>query len=96
MSRPRPSAVSLWLLVPLAAGGMAGCSTSADVFYGEYRAGPGYETSQGYEGRVYGDASQGFGGEACRSVSQRQVDRYGNMSAGETVMCDETMPPDLE
>lgn len=68
--------------------GLAGCSTSADVSYGEYSFGPGYEAGRVYENRVYGDTEQGFGGENCRTVLRREVDAYGRASSVEETVCD--------
>lgn len=68
--------------------GLAGCSTSADVSYGAYSFGPGYETGRVYESRVYGDTQRGFGSENCRTVLRRQVDAYGRASSVEETLCD--------
>ena len=68
--------------------GLAGCATSADVSYGEYSFGPGYEAGRVYENRVYGDTQQGFGSENCRTVLRREVDPYGRDSSVEETVCD--------
>lgn len=67
--------------------GLTACSTSADVFYGGYQAGPGYETGRIYENRIYGDTRRGFGNENCRTVLRRQVDTYGRASSVEDTVC---------
>lgn len=68
--------------------GLAGCSTSADVSYGTYRSGPGYEAEHVYESRVYGDTQRGFGRENCRTVVRRETDAYGRPSSVEESVCD--------
>jgi hypothetical protein len=68
--------------------GLAGCSTSANVSYGEYRFGPGYETGRVYENSVYGDTQRGFGKENCRTVLRRTVDAFGRASSTEETVCD--------
>jgi len=68
--------------------GLAGCSTSADVSYGEYRFGPGYEAGHVYESRVYGDTQRGIGRESCRTVVRRETDAYGRPISAEESVCD--------
>ena len=68
---------------------LGGCTTSADVSYSRYRFGPGYESEQVYESRVYGDTEQGLGSVSCRVVSRRQVNPFGEISVGEETVCDE-------
>jgi len=68
--------------------GLAGCSTSADVAYGTYSFGPGYETGQVRESRVYGDIRQGIGTENCRTVSRREADQFGRLSSFEETVCE--------
>ncbi|MEZ0171503.1 hypothetical protein [Microvirga sp. TS319] len=67
---------------------LAGCSTSADVSYGSYQFGPGYQSGRVYESRVYGDTQQGFGAENCRTVMHRQADAFGRLSSAEETVCD--------
>lgn len=69
-------------------GGLAACSTSADVSYGEYRFGPGYESGRVYENRVYADTSGGLGRENCRTVLRQQEDAFGRVSSFEETVCD--------
>jgi hypothetical protein len=68
--------------------GLAACSTSADVFYGEYRFGPGYEAGRVYENRVYADTSLGLGRENCRMVVRRQQDAFGRSLSSEETVCE--------
>ncbi len=68
---------------------LAGCTTSADVSYSEYRFGPGFATERVYENRVYGDAAQGLGAESCRVVVRRHVNPFGEVSSREETVCDE-------
>lgn len=67
---------------------LTACSTSADVMYGEYRVGPGYESGQVYESRVYADTNDGVGRESCRTVVRRQADALGRPSSFEETVCD--------
>ncbi|WP_414473843.1 hypothetical protein [Microvirga sp. M2] len=67
---------------------LAGCSTSADVSYGSYQFGPGYQSGRVYESRVYGDTQQGIGAESCRTVMHRQADAFGRPSSSEETVCD--------
>jgi hypothetical protein len=68
--------------------GLAGCSTSADVAYGTYRVGPGYEAGQVRESRVYGDTRRGIGTENCRTVLRREADAFGRLSSFEETVCE--------
>ena len=68
---------------------LGGCMTSADVSYSRYRFGPGYETEQVYESRIYGDTEQGLGSESCRVVARRQVNPFGEISVREETVCDD-------
>jgi hypothetical protein len=68
--------------------GLAACSTSADVFYGEYRIGPGYESGRVYENRVYADTNRGLGRENCRMVVRRHQDAFGRSLSSEETVCD--------
>ncbi len=70
------------------AGGLSGCAATADVSYGEYQFGPGYETARGYQGRVYGDTQSGLGSQTCRVVVRRQVDPSGRTVSREETVCD--------
>jgi len=67
---------------------LAACSTSADVMYGEYRFGPGYESGRVYENRIYADTSDGVGHENCRTVVRRQEEALGRLSSVEETVCD--------
>jgi len=69
-------------------GSLAACSTSADVSYGEYRFGPGYESGRVYENRVYADTSRGLGRENCRTVVHQQEDAFGRVFSSEETVCD--------
>ncbi|SCZ11306.1 hypothetical protein SAMN02927923_04230 [Microvirga guangxiensis] len=73
------------IVIGVAGAGLAGCS--ADVSYGSYRFGPGYETGQVYESRVYGSAQQGLGAENCRTVVRREADAFGRVSSREETVC---------
>jgi hypothetical protein len=77
------------LILMVLGAAIGGCTTSADVSYSRYRFGPGYETEQVYESRVYGDMEQGLGSESCRVVARRQADPFGEISVGEETVCDE-------
>ena len=68
--------------------GLAGCSTSADVSYGSYSVGPGYETGRVYENRVYADTYRGLGHENCRTALRRQTDADGRLSSSEETVCE--------
>ncbi|MCG7391390.1 hypothetical protein MHY87_00525 [Microvirga sp. ACRRW] len=72
----------------IAGAGLAGCSTSADISYGSYRFGPGYESGQVYESRVFGDTQQGLGAENCRTVVRRERDAFGRLSSREETVCE--------
>ncbi|MFC4173172.1 hypothetical protein ACFOYU_14060 [Microvirga sp. GCM10011540] len=76
----------------LTAGALGGCTATADVSYGEYQFGPGYEAERVYERRVYADTDRGFGSEECRGVARRGVDPYGNMVVTDMQVCDEAVP----
>ncbi len=84
---PEPRLVSAIVGIGLAAG-LAGCSTSADVAYGSFQAGPGYQTSRMYESRVYGDSRRGIGAENCRMVTRQETDAFGQLSSSEETVCD--------
>lgn len=80
-----------WRIMVLALGcglSLAACSTSADVSYGTYQLGPGYETGRVYENRVYADTSHGLGHENCRTVVRRQEDAFGRSFSSEETLCD--------
>jgi hypothetical protein len=79
----------------LLAGGFAGCTTSAELSYGEYQFGPGYQTEQVHERRVHADTTQGFGSESCRSMATRQVNELGELVVRDAVVCDESAPADV-
>jgi hypothetical protein len=83
-----PLAVALALL----AGGLAGCTTSADLSYSEYQFGPGYQTERVQERRLYADTDQGFGSESCQGVARRHVNEFGELVARDTVVCDDAPP----
>jgi hypothetical protein len=68
--------------------GLAGCSTSADVAYGTYRFGPGYESGQVRESHVYSDPREGIGAESCRTVLRREADAFGRLSSFEETVCE--------
>jgi len=68
--------------------GLAGCSTSADVAYGSYQFGPGYQTGRVYESRVYGDTQRGIRAENCRTVTRQVTDVFGRLSSSEETICD--------
>lgn len=68
-----------------ASAGLAGCS--ADVSYGSYRFGPGYEAGQVHESRVYGNAEQGLGAENCRTIIRREADVFGRPASQEETVC---------
>jgi hypothetical protein len=79
------------LIIAVGAGlaaGLAGCSTSADIAYGSYQFGPGYQTGRVYEGRVYGDPQRGIGAENCRTVLRQETDAFGRLSSWEETVCD--------
>ena len=88
-----PSSVArfsrLVLILTFLGAALGGCTTSADVSYSEYRFGPGFETERVYENRVYGDTMRGLGSESCQVVARRQVNAFGQISAGEETVCDE-------
>lgn len=67
---------------------LAACTTSADVTYGEYSFGPGYEAGRVYENRIYADTDRGLGRERCRTVVEQTMDAFGRRSAQEEVICD--------
>lgn len=75
--------------VMLLMGGFAGCTTTADVTYSEYRFGPGFGTERTYESRVYGDSTRGLGSESCRTVVRSDFDWFGEASRREVTTCDE-------
>jgi hypothetical protein len=77
------------LILIILGAALGGCTTSADVSYSRYRFGPGYETEQIYESRIYGDTAQGLGSESCRVVAGRQINPFGEISVGEETVCDE-------
>ena len=86
-----PSAVAgrpVLILIILGAA-LGGCTTSADVSYSQYRFGPGYETEQIHESRIYGDTAQGLESESCQVVARRQVNPFGEISVREETVCDE-------
>jgi len=87
MNRPLGRGFTFAVGMALAAG-LAGCSTSADVAYGTYQFGPGYETGHVYESRVYGDTQQGIGAENCRTVMRRGADASGRPRSYEETVCD--------
>lgn len=68
---------------------LGGCTTSADVSYGEYRFGPGFETERVYESRIYGDTTQGLGTEPCQVVARRRINAFGEISVREETVCGE-------
>jgi len=68
--------------------GLAGCSTSADVAYGTYQFGPGYQAGRVYESRVYGDTQSGIGAENCRTVLRQETDAFGRLSSSEETVCE--------
>ncbi|WP_134497958.1 hypothetical protein [Microvirga pakistanensis] len=82
-----PRLISTFVGIGLAVG-LAGCSTSADVAYGSFQAGPGYQTSRMYESRVYGDTQRGIGAENCRTVTRQATDAFGQLSSSEETVCD--------
>ena len=86
---PSVAAARAVLILTLLGAALGGCTTSADVSYSRYRFGPGYGTEQVYESRIYGDTADGVGGESCRVVARRQVNRFGEISVGEETICDE-------
>lgn len=86
---PRVAAGRPILILTVLSAALGGCTTSADVSYSRYRFGPGYETEQVYEGRIYGDTAEGVGSESCRVVARRQVSPFGEVSIGEETVCDE-------
>lgn len=90
--RLRLSTVALSVL----SGGLAGCTATADLSYGEYQFGPGYQTERVYERRVYGDTDQGLGSEACRGVVRRQIDAFGNLIVRDDRVCDENAPEPVD
>ncbi len=77
------------LILIILGAALGGCTTSADVSYSRYRFGPGYETEQIYESRIYGDTAQGLETESCRVVARRQVNPFGEISVREETVCDE-------
>lgn len=87
-NRRSTSRLVMIVLGGAASAALAGCSTSADVSYGTYQFGPGYQSGQTYESRVYGDTSQGIGAENCRSVMRRHADAYGRVSSTQETVCD--------
>jgi hypothetical protein len=80
--------VSAGVLMILA-GGVGGCSASADWGYSEYHAGPGYQSERVYGSRVYGDTRRGLGAENCRIVRRSQLDAYGQSSSWEETVCEQ-------
>ncbi|WP_243373806.1 hypothetical protein [Microvirga solisilvae] len=78
-------------IIPLLAlgfgSGLAACSASADVVYGEYRFGPGYQSGRVYENRVYADTGRGVGRENCRTGVRQQVDPLGRATSSEETIC---------
>ncbi|WP_230532479.1 hypothetical protein [Microvirga roseola] len=76
------------IALAMLAGSLGACSTSANVFYGEFRSGPDFETGSFYERGVYGDTARGIGSEACRVEIRREVDAFGNVATHEVTACD--------
>lgn len=79
------SAIALAIL----AGGLGGCTATADLSYSEYEFGPGFQTERVYESRVFGDTGRGFGSEACRTVVRRETNAFGEVFTREIYVCDE-------
>ena len=75
------------------AGALGGCAAEADLAYGEYRYGPGYQTERLYERRVYGSTTEGLGSEACRLIHRRRVNEFGEVEVRRVRVCDETAEP---
>jgi len=80
----------------LIAGALAGCTATADMSYGEYQFGPGYQAERVYERRIYADTGTGLGSEECRTVVRRHVNRYGEVIRRDTRVCDDAAPGDVE
>jgi hypothetical protein len=80
------------LIIAVIGGGvgaaLAACSTSADVTYGTYSFGPGYQSGQVYESRVYGEPQRGVGAESCRTIVRREADEFGRLSSWEETICE--------
>jgi len=74
------------------AGPLAGCVGTAVLSTWEYQAGPGFETERVYGGRVQADASQGLTGEACTTVSSRQLGPSGGLSGRDMTACRSSRP----
>jgi hypothetical protein len=74
------------------AGALGGCAAEADLAYGEYRFGPGYQTERVYERRLYGSTTEGLGSEACRVVHRRSVNELGEVVVRRVRICDEAGP----
>lgn len=83
----KPRLVVAAIAIGLSAG-VAGCSTSADVAYGSYQFGPGYQTGSMHQSRVYGDTQGGVGTESCRTVLRQETDAFGRLSSHEETVCD--------
>jgi len=78
--------------VVVMAGAIAGCTATADMSYGEYQFGPGYQAEQIYERRIYADTGRGLGSQECRTVGQEYVDRFGEVVRRDTQVCDDDGP----
>ena len=77
------------LILTFLTAALGGCTTSADVSYGEYRIGPDSETERVYGSRIYGDTTQGLGTESCQMVARRQINAFGEISVREETVCGE-------
>ena len=80
------------LAAAVTVGALAGCTTAADMSYGEYRFGPGYQAERVYERRIYADTDEGLGSQECRTVVRRHVNRFGETVRRGTEVCDDAVP----
>lgn len=76
------------LLAIAVAAMLSGCISAAEVSYGEYRVGPGFQTERVYAQRIYGGAEEGFGRQTCQVMVQRQADLFGIVSEREVSVCE--------
>lgn len=67
--------------------GLYGCVGAAGISTWEYQSGPGYETARAQGSRIQVDASQRLTHEACTSVSRRQIDASGKITAADLSAC---------
>ena len=84
------------LAAAVTVGALAGCTAAADMSYGEYRFGPGYQAERIYERRIYADTDAGLGSQECRTVVRRYVNRFGETVRRGTQVCDDAVPGDAE